>query len=214
MNGSHTDSGSRRRLIVVVAVSYLAAVYGGGWLKGDFSHLTDYVSELNATGTAWAWQISAFGFVPFGLLAFALLWAVAPYAPVVRTSRLGYWLLAAEPVAWIGSALAPCDPGCPIEGSLSQQIHNLLGGTTYLVTALGLVLASRSPLISPGARRGWLTLAAVWLILFALMLLPELASWRGLFQRLAEVLVYGCLCTAAWRLSPHLRARIPIPNLR
>ena len=195
-----------RRLVIALAVSYLATVYGGGWIKGDYNHVAQYVSELNATGTTWAWQIGTLGFVPFGLLAFALLWVAAPIAPVTGISRAGYWLLGAESVAWIGSALAPCDPGCPVEGSLSQNIHNLLGGTTYLVTALGLVLLSRSPLISPGARRGWLTLAAAWLILFALMLLPELVSWRGLLQRLAEALLYGCLCAAAWRLSPPVRA--------
>lgn len=206
MTGSRGNPARHRLLVVAVAVSYLATVYGGGWLKGDFNHVTDYVSELNATGTAWAWQVGALGFVPFGLFSFALLWAAATVVPVIGISRVGHWLLAAEPVAWIGSALAPCDPGCPIEGSLSQNIHNLLGGTTYLVTALGLVLLSRSPLISPGARRGWLTLAAAWLILFVLMLAPELASWRGLFQRLAEILLYGCLCAAAWRLSPPVRA--------
>ena len=206
MKGLRSSPAFRRCLVLGVAFSYLATVYGGGWLKGDFGHLSDYVSELNATGTTWAWQIGAFGFVPFGLLAFALLWAAAPNAPVTRNSRLGYWLLAAEPVAWIGSALAPCDPGCPTEGSLSQNIHNLLGGTTYLVTAFGLALLSRSPLISPRARKGWGALAAVWLILFALMLQPELVSWRGFFQRLAETLVYGCLCVAAWRVSPPARA--------
>ena len=194
-----------RRLVIALAASYLATVYGGGWLKGDYNHVAQYTSELNATGTAWAWQIGALGFV-FGLLAFALLWVAAPIAPVTGVSRVGYWLLTAEPVVWIGSALAPCDPGCPIEGSLSQNIHNLLGGTTYLVTTVGLVLLSRSPLISPGARRGWLTVVAAWLILFVLMLLPELAWWRGLFQRVAEVLLYGCLCAAAWRLSSPGRA--------
>ena len=142
-----------RRLVIALAASYLATVYGGGWLKGDYNHVAQYTSELNATGTAWAWQIGALGFV-FGLLAFALLWVAAPIAPVTGVSRVGYWLLTAEPVVWIGSALAPCDPGCPIEGSLSQNIHNLLGGTTYLVTTVGLSPVVTEPAdFSGGAER-------------------------------------------------------------
>ena len=193
---------NRRRLVIAVALSYVATVYGGGWLKGDYNHLTQYVSELNATGTAWAWQIGVFGFGLFGLLCLALLWTTAPVAPVVGISRVGYWLLLAEPVAWIGSALFPCDPGCPVDGSLSQDIHNLLGGITYLVTALALVLLSRSPRMAPKAHVGWLVLAGVWMILFAVMVAPEFAPWRGLLQRLAEILLYGYVCAAAWRLSP------------
>ena len=195
------DPTARRRLVIALAVSYLATVYGGGWLKGEYNHVAQYVSELNATGTAWAWQIGIFGFLAVGILGFALLWAAAPIAPAAGISRFGYWLLIAEPVAWIGSALAPCDPGCPATGSLSQDIHNLLGGTTYLVTTLELVLLALNPGLPPKTRNGWLTLAAVWLTLFALMLSSDWAEWRGLLQRIAEVLIYGSLCVAAWRTS-------------
>ena len=106
-----------------------------------------------------------------------------------------------EPLAWIGSALAPCDLGCPIGGSLSQSLHTLLGVFTYFGTALGLLLLATTPAIRPATRVLWIALAGLWLLLFVLMGLEPLQSWRGLLQRLAEWSVYSALCITAWRLS-------------
>ncbi len=111
-----------------------------------------------------------------------------------------------EPLAWIGSALAPCDPGCPATGSLDQQLHTLLGMLTYGGTALGLLLLATAPRLPARIRLLWAGLAATWLLLFVLMAAPGLQAWRGLLQRLAEWLVYGALCVAAWRLGGPARA--------
>ena len=190
----------KRWLIVALILSYLLMLFGGGALKPGYSHLSQYISELNAAGTPYAATIGWLGFVPFGLLGAALLVATASKAPVRGASRLGYWLLMAEPVAYIGSALAPCDLGCPVEGSVSQALHNLLGLVTYLSTLVGLVLLSFTPGLPRLRRAGWIVLAVLWLTLFALMLDESLMPWRGLLQRLAEWLVYGALLACAWRL--------------
>lgn len=193
--------GHPRRIVVLFALAYLGMLFGGALLKPGYSHLAQYISELGASGSAHARLISVAGFVPVGLIAAWLLVATARLAPVGGASRFGYWLLLCEPLAWIGSALAPCDLGCPPGGSISQQLHTLLGVFTYGGTALGLLLLATAPRLRSGFRLLWIALAAAWLLLFVLMATPELAPWRGLLQRLAEWLVYGALCVAAWRLG-------------
>ncbi|MQP74413.1 DUF998 domain-containing protein [Stenotrophomonas sp. MYb238] len=193
--------GHPRRIVVLFALAYLGMLFGGALLKPGYSHAAQYISELGASGSAHARLISVAGFVPVGLIAAWLLAATARFAPVGGASRLGYWLLLCEPLAWIGSALAPCDLGCPPGGSISQQLHTLLGVFTYGGTALGLLLLATAPRLRSGFRLLWIALAAAWLLLFVLMATPELAPWRGLLQRLAEWLVYGALCVAAWRLG-------------
>ena len=190
-----------RRLIVLFVLVHAAMLFGGAALKPGYSAMSQYISELGATGSAHAALISIGGFIPVGVLAALLLWTMAPRVPVSGASRVGYWLLLCEPLAWIGSALAPCDLGCPLEGSLSQVLHNLLGVFTYLGTTLGLLLLATAPGMKPTARVSWIALAIIWLLLFALMGTPPLHDWRGLLQRLAEWLVYGALCIAAWRLA-------------
>lgn len=191
----------QRCLILLFVAMYLLMLLGGAALKPGYSALSQYISELGATGSAHARMISLFGFIPVGVLAALLLFAFARTVPVTGVSRFGYWLLMFEPVAWIGSALAPCDLGCPITGSLSQSLHTLLGLFTYLGTTLALVLLATAPGIRPLTRMLWIALAAVWLLLFIAMGLEQLQPWRGLLQRLAEWGVYGALCITAWRLS-------------
>lgn len=189
-----------RWLVIAVVVSYLIMLFGGGALKAEYSHQAQFISELNASGTAYAQTIGWLGFVPFGVLAAILIIAVSHKAPVRGVSRVGYWLLMAEPVAYIGSALWPCDIGCPIDGSTSQVLHNILGLVTYLATTLGLFFLAFTPKISMNWRFFWVVLSIVWFTLLALMVNDSIAEWRGLLQRLAECIVYSSLLICAWRM--------------
>ncbi|MCY4416239.1 MAG: DUF998 domain-containing protein, partial [Chloroflexi bacterium] len=138
-----TDSSTYRRWIVVAfVVFYPLVLFGGAALKPEYSHLSQYISEINATGSAWSWQIGLLGFLPLGLLGVVLLLVVAPRARLQGISNIGCWLLIAEPIAYIGSAVAPCDLGCPSTGSLSQNVHNILSVVTLPITTLGLVFLS------------------------------------------------------------------------
>ena len=189
-----------RWLILAFVLFYPAVLFGGAWAQADYSHISQYISELNATGSAWSWQIGYFGFIPLGMIGFALLLAVAPRTRLTGVSYIGYWLLAAEPIAYVGSALAPCDLGCPSTGSLSQNIHSALSVITLVMTTAGLMFLFFNERLSPTKRIGWLVLTASFVTLYVLALIPELASWRGLLQRLAEGILYGCLCGVGWRL--------------
>ena len=105
-----------------------------------------------------------------------------------------------EPVAYVSSAFAPCELGCPSTGSLSQNVHNLLAVITLLMTTLGLVFLSRNDRLAPATKAGWLVLAATFITLYTFALVPEVAEWRGLLQRLAEGILYGGLCLVSWQL--------------
>ena len=189
-----------RWLVVALAVFYPAVLFGGASLKADYSHVSQYISELNAVGSAWSWQIGYLGFLPLGLLGFALLLVVARNSRLTGISLIGCWLLIGEPIAYAGSAFAPCDLGCPSTGSLSQNVHNILSVITLLMTTLGLVLLSFNKRITQIGRVGWLVLAAIFVTLYTLALVPDLAPWKGLLQRMAEGTLYGCLCLIAWQL--------------
>lgn len=189
-----------RWLIVGLAVYYPLVLFGGATLKAEYNHVSQYISELNATGSDWSWQIGYMGFLPLGLLGLLLLLAVAPRARLNGISKVGCWLLIAEPVAYVGSAVAPCDLGCPSVGSFSQNAHNVLSVFTLLMTTLGLVFLSCNSRLSAVQRVAWLVLAATFITLYVFALTPDLAQWRGLLQRFAEGILYGCLCFISWRL--------------
>ena len=134
------------------------------------------------------------------MLALITFPVIAPSTRLSGVSQIGYWMLIAEPIAYAGSTFAPCDPGCPSTGSLSQNVHNVLGGVTLLITTIGLALLFFNDRIAPKKRAGWLLLAGMYISLYALALVPDFAPWRGLLQRLAEGILYGCWCLVGWRL--------------
>ena len=189
-----------RLLAVSVALGYVAMVYAGGWLKGDYDLVSQFTSELTTSGTPWARAIAA-SHVAWGALGLALLWVAAPMAPLAGVARAGYWLLASEPGVWIGSAFLPCDPGCPVDGSLTQTLHNVWAAATFIATTVGLLLLACNRAASRAARFAWALLAVFWIATFVLMLVPDAAPVRGLIQRLGEGTLYGALCAVAWKLS-------------
>lgn len=184
----------------------VAFYFVGASLKPGYSQVTHYISELNATGTPWASELGWFGFAPIAILFAAFLVVAQPIARVAGASRTGFLLLWTQPIAFLGVALAPCDPGCPIGGSVLQQIHDLLGVGTYFPAALGLFLLSYAPDLSSAGKAYFRIAAIAWLLLFLLMLAPEFAPVRGLLQRFADALLGIAVLLIAWRmLGPALR---------
>ena len=199
--GSSPSRAKRGLLALAVALGYAAIVYGGGWLKTDYSLVSQFTSELTSSGTDWAGTIAAASVV-WGILGLALLWVAAPMARVSGLARGGYWLLASEPAVWVGSAFLPCDPGCPLDGSLTQMLHNLWAAITFAATTAGLLLLAGNRAVAKTTRFAWALLAVFWLTTFVLMLAPAAEPVRGLIQRLGEGTLYGTLCVVAWRLPP------------
>ncbi|MFC0682543.1 DUF998 domain-containing protein [Lysobacter korlensis] len=189
------------RVLAVGSVGYAIAFYmAGGALKPGYSHTANFISELNATGTPWAQELGLFGFVPLGLLLAAFLWVAYPVGRAAGASRSGFLLLWSQPLAYIGVAAAPCDPGCPADGSSLQQVHNLLGLVTYFAAAAGFFLLSFHPRLAIGGRWFLRTAAIAWLGLFIVMLAPEFSPVRGLLQRVAEAILWSCVLLVAWRM--------------
>lgn len=194
------------RGLCIATIVYATAFYlVGGAIKPGYSHVSSFISELNATGTPWASTLSLAGFVPVALLLAAFLVAARPLARVEGLSLAGFWLLWSQPLAFFGVAFAPCDAGCPVEGSSAQDLHNLIGLVTYFGAGLAIFLLSFAPILSArggGARLGLRIASVSWLLLFFLMLAPELAPWRGLVQRFADVTLAATLVCVAWRVVP------------
>lgn len=190
---------SLARALALATVAWGIAFYAlGAAAKPGYSSVAQYISELNATGTAHAWALGLFGFVPMGLLFAAFLVLVTPLARATGASRIGLALMWSQPIAFLGVALAPCDAGCPIGGTPTQQLHDLLGVSTYAAGALGLFLLSFHPALA-GRGRGFFRAAAIaWIVLFVAMLQPELAAWRGLLQRVADLLLGIAVLVMAW----------------
>ncbi|MEN1727348.1 MAG: DUF998 domain-containing protein [Pseudomonadota bacterium] len=184
---------TRERLawtLLWTAIVYALGFYFiGAAIKPGYSQLSDFISEYNATGTAWACVLTYVGFAVMTVLLSIFLWLASSLVEARGLSRVGTWLLWAFPASYLIAVVAPCDAGCPVEGSNSQMLHNLLGVVTYFAMGVGVfLLGFHGRLKAYPLRRAYLWLTGLaFPIVFVLMVQPELGDWAGLMQRLLDL---------------------------
>ena len=181
-------------MLVAVALTLAPpVVFGGRW--PDYSAVRDYISELGAGGAPDAAAVN----LSFAIAGVAVVWACGALGQAVPVLRRSLWLVAAIGVSYIVAALAPCDAGCPADGSSRQMFHNISGAVGYLTGGTGLLLAGRAlaangrPVLAWGARLAGVMAVGGLVAMGA----PELADVRGLTQRLVEVAAFTWLLAMA-----------------
>jgi hypothetical protein len=181
----------------------LAVPLLGGALEPGYSHLAQYISELGARGAMHARAVSALGFAPIGALMLAFLAAASTQLPRVPQTVFGTTALAMVGLAYLISAVFPCDPGCPSQGSRAQAVHNLFGLLEYSGAFIGLRVLATGFRSAP-AWRGLapVTSAAAIAVAgaFIAMLSPGLEWCRGLSQRVAELAIFGWVALVSLHL--------------
>ena len=193
---------------LTAALFALAVPLVGGCLRPGYDQGSQYISELGEQGAVHGAAVSLCGFLPTGLLVLAFIGGVVRSLPQTAVVHIAMLCLSGVGFAYITAAFARCDPGCPQGGSPAQDIHNLLGLVEYVGALLGLSLLAWAVRTDPGWQRfRTISIGAALgvLIGFTGMLAGE-ASMRGLWQRLAEVAIFG------WILSVSLRLLFEIPS--
>lgn len=186
-------------------------VFGARW--PDYSAVRDFISELGARGAPDAAAVN----LSFAAGGLAVLWACAVLARSRPALRGAMWLVAAIGGSYVVAAVAPCDAGCPAEGSSTQALHNAVGALAYVTGGIGLLRAG-------AALKGRGTAGLAWAARLAgivaiggvvAMAAPELSALRGLTQRTIELAVFGWLMAAAWprpSLAAPPRSMAPAPG--
>jgi hypothetical protein len=196
MEAPHSDRSRIAALCGFAAIALaLVTTLAGGAARPGYSHVSQYISELGETGAVNGALVSALGFAPTGIAMLLFLALAAPSLPRARGTALGLACFAGAGVAYVVSALARCDAGCPSSGAIStrQAIHNAFGVYEYLGAFAGLLLLGaafrRSKRWQKSARACFFCAGLVGAG-FAAMLMPSLAPVRGAAQRVAELGVF------------------------
>ena len=179
-------------MAATVAAWLPPVVFGRRW--PGYSPTRDFISELGAKGAPDAATVNL-TFLLAGVLFVATCAALARRRGAVALSLVSL-------VGWsyVVVAFAPCDAGCPAEGSATQALHNAVGALSYLAGGIGLLMASRAAAPERHAP-SWLSAAAGLLAIGGLMAMgaTELADVRGAAQRVVEGSVFAWLLVAARR---------------
>ncbi|MGI2259838.1 DUF998 domain-containing protein [Shewanella sp. GXUN23E] len=158
----------------------------------DYSHVSQYMSELGASGAPHAWSVNYLGFVPTELLLLVFLALLLPVLPQTVPLRLGIGLLGLYAIMLLGASVFTCDFECrPTRATFAHGLHITLGAFAYLAGIAGVLLVAVSARSWPNGFPLTLSGVAIAILCFGLLLnLNPQLPWVGLMQRLMETLMY------------------------
>lgn len=201
------------RRSVFVYIACLALILAGiilpeilGASRSDYSSLANYLSELGASGTSTQFLTNSLAFPGVGISCIAIMIALWHRLPCISGVRAGLiCLLIGIPAGYLGAVAFPCDYGCPIEGSFSQSMHNLLGLIQYPLGVIGFALLSLNLSTRPKGRIACAYAALAMAIGFIMMLPPEQAGVRGAWQRLSDYSAFIVLVGLVLSTQPKVK---------
>ncbi len=196
---------------ILAPILWASAIFVTGSLRPEYSHLTQYISELGERGGSTEFIMRYAAFVPTGLMhmAFAaFLYVEFKGSPLATFAAM---LLAINGVARITAGMFPCEIGCALPRLLlSQKLHSLSAGAGFFALISASVLwgilfrryQSLRCLSAYSIGSGCLGLVFLVLMLWS----AELRASTGLYERLSSgilsmwVLVFA---VRLWRLKAY-----------
>jgi hypothetical membrane protein len=188
---------------------FSAVVVAAGVARGNYSHVSNFISELGATGTPYAGLMNYAGFLPTGLMLVAFGIGLAKVLPGRRVASLAAVLVMLFGAGVAASGIASCDPGCPqTGGSVENAVHNAIAPVAFLCLIAGAGILG----VHFRSDRDWRSLSVYSLIssVIALCFLVALAmsldsrELTGLWQRLLLFVLFlwcAVIGLRAYRLS-------------
>lgn len=175
----------------------LLTVIGGAHFP-NYSHASQFISELGADGAPNARLINLGGFLPAGIFIIAFAFFAWRSLPRSGATTFGMFGLALFALGYLVAVVFPCAPGCrPVEPTLSQAVHNLFGLAGYLFAPVSLFVlgwqARRWPRATHLAAFGFV--GSGFALLGLLFLSPDF-KYVGIAQRILEgsVLLWIMAC--------------------
>ena len=122
---------------IVAPLLWASAIVVCASLRPDFSHYTQYISELSERGSSTENLFRYTGFVPTGILHMLFGAFLMNAFRGNRLAALGALLFILNGIARIGAGLFSCEPGCAGPNVLlNQQLHRLSATVAFLAIIL------------------------------------------------------------------------------
>jgi hypothetical membrane protein len=197
-------------LLFFVVVSIL------GYLKNDYEHITQFISELGETGGRFAYYMNYLGFMSAAALIFLFaitLWSRYSLSTLTKVATL---LIGAFATGMFLAGVFSCDPTClPLEPTLDHILHNLVSFVAFLSLIISTILWGLALRNKPGwsgfGIYSWATAAGATLFLISMIATAATRNGVGLFQRSFLALLFiwmACFAYQLWQHDPDWRSKV------
>jgi hypothetical membrane protein len=174
---------------VIGPALFAAVVVSVAALQPGYSHITNFISELGASGMERAVAMNYAGFVPSGLFLAGFGVSLAFVLPRHALLVVGSLLVTIFGVGIAASGIVSCDAGCPqTTGSLENIIHNRIAPISFVSLILAAALLGYYFRRLPGMRvlslYSLVTSVLGLIFMAALVVSLDQRALTGLWQRL------------------------------
>jgi hypothetical membrane protein len=187
-------------------VWFAGTIVIAGLFYPQYSHKTQFISELGATGSPHGDYVNYLGFIPTEL--FILGFVFSCFLVLVKTKRnvTGLAFIAVYGLTLGIAALFPCDFECkPDEPTMSHNIHMLSAFPGYLCAIIAIFIMSSNTLLAAQFKAfKMISIAIGCLCLYAFLNLDPNSNLVGSYQRFLELLLYSWFIYFAFSLRQSL----------
>ena len=197
---------------ILAPVLWASAIIFGASLRPEYSHFSQYISELGERGSSTEFFMRYGAFVPTGLMhiAFsAFLFFAFKDNPVAKFAVM---LIAVNGIARIGAGMFPCEVGCALPRLLlSQKLHSLSAGVGFFAligaSLLWGIVFRRYQNLRDLSVYSFVSGCLALLFLALMSWSTELRVGTGLYERLSTGLLSIWMLVFAvrlWRLKAYI----------
>ena len=197
-------------LIIVIIISGIVMPEITAAQLDNYSSISQYISELGEKNAPLQLFVNTSLFVTVGFAILLLVYLIDLKFGDQHNdqTKKAIWLLYLPGVAYIGSALFPCQPGCPLMTTDPVQIiHNFLGLLEYSGAVWGIAIWAKWFKNYEVKIYTVFFQTSVFFIFigFIGMIIPYLSEYRGLLQRMADYSFFLSLSLLAVYIIVHDR---------
>ena len=190
---------------LLAPVLWASAIIFCGSLRPEYSHFSQYISELGERGSSTELIMRYAAFVTTGLMhiVFAAFLSIAfKGSPVAKSAAM---LIAINGIARIGAGMFPCEVGCALPRLLlSQKLHSLSAGIGFFAfigaSLLWGILFRRHQSFRNLSAYSIVSGCLALLFLALMIWSAELRAGTGLYERLSTGLLSLWMFVFAARL--------------
>lgn len=171
---------------IVGPILFTVVVVTVGLLHPGYNHVTQYISELGASGTPNAIIMNTVGESLLGLLVIAFAFGLHQGIGEGKGSKIGPALVAVGGAGLVAVAIFPCDPGC-VNVTITGVMHVASARVRIIATILAPLLISlrlKKDSLWQGYRLYSVATSIAGAIVYLLLLFVLFKSWNGAVQRI------------------------------
>ena len=193
-------------LPILSLIWFTATIIIAGLFYPDYSHTSQFISELGATGSPYGSYVNYLGVIPTELFIIAFVFICFSVLPKTKMNLTGLFFIGIYGLTLGVAALFPCDYECsPIKPTLSHNIHMISAFPGYLCGIISIfLLSSGSSVWVKSATFKVVSYLMGALCIYAFLNLDPESNFVGVFQRCLDLMIYAWFIYFSYILSKNL----------